>query len=58
MDLRYKDQLINALLGNNRCLMWKLCETHKYVVWKKCKAVLFNVERRGKCSNHRALEGL
>jgi hypothetical protein len=58
MDLCYKDQPVNALLRNNRCLVWKLCETHKYVVWKKCKVVLFNVERCGKCSDHRAIEGL
>jgi hypothetical protein len=58
MDLRYKDKPVNVLLGNNRCLVWKLYETHKYVVWKKCKVVPFNVERCAKYSDHRDLEGL
>jgi len=34
MYLRYKDQPVNVLLENNRCLVWKLYETHKYIVWK------------------------
>ena len=42
MGLRYKDQPVNAFLANNHCLVWKLCEAHKYVVWKKCKVVPFN----------------
>jgi len=45
MDLRYKDQSVTAFWGNNRCLVWKLSETHKYVVWKKWEVVLFNDER-------------
>jgi hypothetical protein len=26
----YKDQLVNAVYGNNRCLQWESYETHKY----------------------------
>jgi hypothetical protein len=29
---RYKDQPVNAVLGNNRCLRWESYETHEYKV--------------------------
>jgi hypothetical protein len=30
--LHYKDQLVNVVKGNNRCLFWESCETHKYTL--------------------------
>jgi hypothetical protein len=30
MRLHYKDQLVNAVLGNNPCLHWEPYEIHKY----------------------------
>jgi hypothetical protein len=30
----YKDQLVNAVWGNNRCLQWESYETNNYIVGK------------------------
>jgi hypothetical protein len=30
---RYKNQSVNAVQGNNRCLFWDPHKTHKYTVW-------------------------
>jgi hypothetical protein len=38
--LRYKVQPVNAVQGNNRCLLWELYGTHKYIVWAACRYFL------------------
>jgi hypothetical protein len=37
LHLHYKDQLANAIKGNNYCLPWELYESHKYTLWVKCR---------------------
>jgi len=31
--LGYKNQSVNVVYGNNRCLFWDSHETHEYTVW-------------------------
>jgi hypothetical protein len=33
LPLAYKNQSVNAVYGNNRCLFWDPHKTHKYTVW-------------------------
>jgi hypothetical protein len=44
LRLLYKAQPVNAVKGNNRCLLWKSYGTHKYTLWAKIRRY-FNVER-------------
>ena len=33
LRLGYKNQSVNAVQWNNRCLFWDIYKTHKYFVW-------------------------
>ena len=35
--LSYKNQSVNAIQENNRCLIWDPRRTRKYIVWKETK---------------------
>lgn len=35
--LSYKNQSVNAIKENNRCLFWDPRRTRKYIVWKERK---------------------
>jgi hypothetical protein len=36
----YKDQLVKAIYGNNRCLLRELNKTHKYTQWTKYRVTI------------------
>jgi hypothetical protein len=36
----YKDQLVDDVQGNSRCLQWEPYETHKYTLWAKCRVTV------------------
>jgi hypothetical protein len=51
----YQTKRHNILIFN-LCLIWKLYETRKYILWTKCE-VFFNVKSCGTYSHHSALKG-
>ena len=40
LRLSYKNQPVNAVQWNNRCLFWDPHKTHKYTVWVKMATFL------------------
>jgi hypothetical protein len=38
-----KDQPVNVVYGNYRCLLWGQYETHKYTLWAECIILVFKV---------------
>jgi hypothetical protein len=54
LHLHNKDQLVNVVWGNNRCLVWKSYETHKYPSLVKWGA---NINAGGAYIYHSVLKG-
>jgi hypothetical protein len=48
MHLHYKDQFVNVLQGNSRCLFRESYETHKYTAWAKCRCSSCDESARSK----------
>jgi hypothetical protein len=40
LSLRYRDQPVNAVQGNSRCLLWEPYGTHKYTVWAEGRVLV------------------
>ena len=53
LRLGYKNQPVNAVQWNNRCLFSDPHKTHKYTVWAGRE--FYSIKRDGTQSNHRVL---
>jgi hypothetical protein len=52
LRLRYRDQPVNAVWGNNRCLLWEPYGTHKYSVWAECGDFIYKNSVRTSQETH------
>jgi hypothetical protein len=52
LRLRYRDQPVNAVWGNSRCLLWESYRTHKYTVWAECRDFIYKNSVRTSQETH------
>jgi hypothetical protein len=55
--LLYKGKLVNAIDINNRCLLWKSYETHKYIFGQNTDFLNITAGGRSIYSYHHGLKG-